>query len=68
MSDTNQKARLIFDTGSDYLAMTSSLCEDTRFGSKFKNAVNKSVAQVEEEARERNSGNSYDAVPKSSMV
>jgi len=40
--------------------MTSSLCEDTRFGPKFKNSVNKTIAQVEEEAREKNSGNSFD--------
>ena len=44
ISDSNQKARLIFDTGSDYLAMTSSLCEDTKFGPKYKNSVNKTVA------------------------
>ena len=44
ISDTNQKVRLIFDTGSDYLAMTSSLCEDIKFGPKYKNSVNKSIA------------------------
>ena len=60
MADTNQKVRLIFDTGSDYLAMTSDLCESTRFGPKYRNSINKTVTQVESEAREKNAGNLFD--------
>ena len=34
ISDQHQPVNVIFDTGSDYLAVTSSLCGDTKFGSK----------------------------------
>lgn len=31
MSDEHQPVKLIFDTGSDYLAVTSSLCSDPKY-------------------------------------
>lgn len=34
ISDSLQKMKLIFDTGSDYLAVTSSLCSDKHFAGK----------------------------------
>lgn len=37
IADNNQPMRVIFDTGSDYLAVTSDLCGSTQFGPKFKN-------------------------------
>lgn len=39
ISDQSQPLRVIFDTGSDYLAITSSLCSSKTFGPKFKNSI-----------------------------
>lgn len=35
--------RVIFDTGSDYLAITSSLCSSKEFGAQFKNSIKKDM-------------------------
>lgn len=50
VSDSNQPMRVIFDTGSDYLAVTSDLCSDSKFGNKFRNAVSNSMDKLAKES------------------
>lgn len=61
ISDQHQPVNVIFDTGSDYLAVTSSLCGDTKYG-------NKEVSLFDASAKADNSNILVDAVLKDGFL